>query len=44
MLKEQLGKQSRFKHDERRRLAAKAKKLKLEGLRRVVTLSPKAIR
>ena len=38
VLKEQLGRQPRFNDDQRRRLAAKAKKLGLEHLQRVATL------
>ena len=38
VLKEQLGKKPRFSDGQRRRLAAKAKKLGQEDLRRVATL------
>ena len=39
VLKEQLGNKPRFKDDQRRRLAAEAKKLGLEGLQRVATIA-----
>ena len=39
VLKEQLGKKPRFNDDQRRRLAAKAKKLRLEGLKRLAAIA-----
>jgi hypothetical protein len=42
-VKEQLGKQPRFNNTQRRRLAAKAKKIGLKHLKRIATLAPRIL-